>query len=97
MKRFVYPAIFVKDIEEDIYKVYFPDLELMTDGAFAEEAFLYAKEALKAYFVYVEKFELDFNYPSEFEPIKNSLRANELAMLIQAEVTSEDLKKDTVF
>jgi len=93
MKSFVYPAIFVKDLEENVYKVYFPDLELITDGAFVEEAFLYAKEALKAYFVYVEKYDLDFNYPSEFEPIKNRLRANELLMLIDADVSKKDIEK----
>lgn len=91
MKNYVYPAIFVKDKEEDIYKVFFPDLELITDGAFAEEAFLYAKEALKSYFVYVEKYDLDFNYPSEFEPLKNSCRANEFVMLIDADVSKKDL------
>lgn len=92
MKSFVYPAVFVKDIEENTYKVYFPDLELMTDGAFVEEAFLYAKEALKAYFVYVQKYDLDFNYPSEFEPLKFSCRPNEFLMLIDADVTKADLK-----
>lgn len=91
MKNFVYPAIFVKDNDEEVYKVFFPDLELLTDGAFVEEAFLYAKEALKSYFVYVEKYDLDFNYPSEFEPIKTRCRQNEFVMLIDAEVNKNDL------
>ena len=49
MKSFVYPAIFVKDQEDNTYKVFFPDLELITDGAFVEEAFLYAKEIGRAH------------------------------------------------
>ena len=92
MKSFVYPAIFVKDQEDNTYKVFFPDLELITDGAFVEEAFLYAKEALKAYFVYVQKYDLDFNYPTDFEAVKRGCRANEFLMLIDADVISSDLK-----
>ena len=91
MKSFVYPAVFIKDKEDGVYRVLFPDLELTTDGAFVEEAFLYAKEALKSYFVYVEKYDLDFNYPSDFDSIKNSSRQNELIMLIDADVSNKDL------
>lgn len=92
MKSFVYPAVFVKDKEENVYRVLFPDLELTTDGAFVEEAFLYAKEALKAYFVYVEKYELDFNMPSEFDLIYNKFSKNDVVMLIDADVTKKDLQ-----
>ena len=92
MKGFVYPALFIKDKEEQIYRVLFPDLGLTTDGAFVEEAFLYAKEALRAYFVYVEKYELDFNMPSEFEPLRKCCKPNELVMLIDADVTKKDLQ-----
>ena len=41
MKSFVYPAIFIKDKDEDVYRVLIPDLELTTDGSFIEEAYLY--------------------------------------------------------
>lgn len=92
MKSFVYPAVFVKDEEENSYKVIFPDLELTTDGAFVEEAFLYAKEALKAYFVYVEKYEFDFNMPSDFDSIHGKFAKNGVVMLIDADVTKKDLQ-----
>ena len=56
MKSFVYPAIFIKDKEDEMYRVLIPDLELTTDGAFMEEAYLYAKAMLKAYFSYIDKY-----------------------------------------
>ncbi len=92
MKSFVYPAIFIKDKEEEVYRVLFPDLELTTDGTFVEEAFLYAKEALKAYFVYVEKYDLDFNMPTEFDSVRMCTKPNEFVMLIDADVTKKDVE-----
>lgn len=92
MKSFAYPAVFIKDKENDNYQVLFPDLELTTDGNFVEEAFLYAKSALKAYFVYVEKYDLDFNLPTDFEMVKKSCNPDEIVMLIDAEIDQKDLK-----
>lgn len=86
MKSFVYPAIFIKDNEEDIYRVLFPDLEITTDGSFIEEAFLYAQEMLKAYFSYIEKYDLDFNQPTEFDKVLSSCEAGDIVMLIDAQV-----------
>lgn len=92
MKSFAYPAVFIKDKENEVYRVLFPDLELTTDGNFVEEAFLYAKSALKAYFVYVEKYDLDFNMPSDFELVKKSCNTDEIVMIIDAEITQKDLQ-----
>lgn len=92
MKIFVYPAVFVKDNEEEKFLVHFPDLDITTDGAFVEEAFLYAKEALKAYFVYIEKYDLDFNLPSEYAVMSKNLSKSDTLMLIDAEVHPSDLK-----
>lgn len=86
MKTFVYPAIFIKDNEEDVYRVLFPDLDLTTDGAFMEEAFLYAKEVLKAYFSYIEKYDLDFNEPTDYEMIKNTCEEGDVVMLVDAQL-----------
>lgn len=90
MQRYVYPAIFFK--EDDNVKVLFPDIELATDGNFMEEAFLFAKEALKGYFIQTEKYDFDFNYPSDFEKVKASCRKDDVVMLIDAIVTKKDLK-----
>ena len=92
MKSFAYPALFIKDDDQGIYRVIFPDLELMTDGNFVEEAFLFAKSALKAYFVYAEKYEMDYNFPTDFEEIKMASSPNDIVMLIDAEVTEKDIK-----
>lgn len=90
MKSFVYPAIFIKDKDEDVYRVLIPDLELTTDGSFIEEAYLYAKEMLKTYFAYIEKYDLDFNQPTDFEMVKKSCEQNDIVMLVDAEIESEE-------
>lgn len=86
MKTYVYPAIFIKDEEDDVYRVLFPDLDITTDGAFMEEAFLYAKEVLKAYFAYIEKYDLDFNEPTEYEMIKKTCDEGDIVMLVDAQL-----------
>ena len=73
------------------YKVLFPDLDISTDGQFVEEAFLYAQELLKAYFVATMKYDFDFNLPTEFEKVKKASKKDELVMLISTDVTKKDL------
>ncbi|MBQ8909072.1 MAG: type II toxin-antitoxin system HicB family antitoxin [Clostridia bacterium] len=90
MKSFVYPAIFIKD-EDNSYKVLFPDLEITTDGQFVEEAFLYAKELLKAYFVAVMKYDFDFNMPTDFDKVRKSAKQNDIVMLISTDITKKDI------
>lgn len=84
MKRYVYPAVFIRDEAEDVYRVFFPDLDITTDGNIMEEAFLYAEECLKTYFKYIEKYDLDFNLPTDFEIVKKSARVEDVVMLIEA-------------
>ncbi len=90
MQRFVYPAIFYKD--DDCYRVLFPDIELATDGAFMEEAFLYAKEFLKQYFVQAIKYDFDYNMPTDFQEVKDQCKKDDVLMLIDCAVTDKDLK-----
>ena len=71
MKQFLFPAIFFK--EEDRYTVLFPDLNITTDGETIEEAYLFAKDSLKVYCSYVEKFELEIDTPSKYELIAEKL------------------------
>lgn len=86
MKTYVYPAIFIKDEEEDLYRVLFPDLDITTDGDFVEEAFLYAKEVLKTYFNYIQKYDLDFNEPTEYETISKNCEKGDIVMLVDAQL-----------
>ena len=90
MKSFVYPAVFIKDKDDEMYRVLIPDLELTTDGTFIEEAYLYAKEMLKAYFMYIEKYDLDFNQPTDFELVKKSCEKEDIVMLVDAEIESKN-------
>ena len=91
MKRYTYPAIFVKDKEKDEFNVLFPDLEIVTDGRFVEEAYLYAKASLKQYFLYAEKFNLDYNYPSSFELVQNTADKGEFVLLVDTEIDEKEL------
>ena len=89
MKQFLFPAIFFK--EDDKYTVLFPDLNITTDGDTVEEAFLFAKDSLKVYCSYVEKFELDIDMPSRFDEIQKKNPKN-LVMLIDCFVMPNNVK-----
>ena len=54
---FVYPAYFVEGDSEVV--VSFPDLELVIEGDTYEEAFLFAKNYLKEFFIYSLKYDYD--------------------------------------
>ena len=90
MQRVVYPAIFYKD--EDVYRVLFPDIELTTDGTIIEEAFLYAKEFLRQYFIQVLKYDLDYNTPTDFLKVKSGCKKDDFVMLIEATIQDKDIK-----
>ncbi len=87
--NFVYPAIFVKDANDDSYQVLFPDLNIYTDGLNITEAYIRARELLKVYFSYAMKYETDFNLPSKMDKLLEKLNKNETVMLIDAEVDVE--------
>ena len=91
MRQFIYPAIFYFD--EDETKVYFPDLDISTSGDNYDEAFLFAKELLKVYFMYVLTNDLDFNFPSNFKDSAKRCGEKQKAMVIDAFVTDQDLKE----
>lgn len=47
--NFIYPALFIKDTEEDCYIVAFDDIAVFCQEETVEEAFLSAKKLLKEY------------------------------------------------
>ncbi len=47
--NFIYPALFIKDVEEDRYIVAFDDIAVFCSEDTVEEAFLSAKKYLKEY------------------------------------------------
>lgn len=93
MKRYTYPAIFVKDEEKNEFNVLFPDLEIVTDGRFVEEAYLFAKASLKEYFLYAERFNFDYNYPSSFENVRKVVGKEEFVLLVDTEIDEKELVK----
>ena len=91
MRQLIYTDIFYFD--EDQTKVYFPDLDISTSGDNYDEAFLFAKELLKVYFMYVITNDLDFNFPSNYIDKANKCDKNQRVMLIDAFVSDQDLVK----
>lgn len=90
MIQYLYPAIFFHI--EDEYRVIFPDLDISTDGKTFEEAYMFAKDLLRVYFVYIMKHDLDYNNPSSIEDIKKLAKNGETVTLIDAIVGPKDLK-----
>lgn len=90
MEQFLYPAIFFKI--DDEYRVIFPDLEISTDGSTFEEAYMFAKDLLRVYFVYVLKNDLDYNLPSTYEDVQATCKGNEKVAMIDAIIGAKDLK-----
>ena len=87
--QYLYPAIFIKD-EENKYQVFFPDLDIYTDGNNLTEAYLYAQALLKAYFAYAEKYEVDYNKPTKLEKLLSKCKQNELVMYVETIVEVDD-------
>ena len=90
MKQFLYPAIFFK--LEDEYRVIFPDLDISTDGNTFEEAYMFAKDLLRVYFIYVLKNDLDYNLPSSYEDLQKTGSKGETIAMIDAIIGPKDLK-----
>jgi len=86
--QFLYPAIFIKN-EDDSYQAIFPDLNIYCDGKTMSEAYLYAKDLLKAFVAYAVKYEIDFYKPSKYEDLVKKSRANETIMYVDALVEFE--------
>lgn len=90
MKQFLYPAIFFK--LDDEYRVVFPDLDISTDGKTYEEAYMFAKDLLRVYFIYVLKHDLDFNLPSSYDDMTKICGKDEVVTMIDAIVGPKDVK-----
>ena len=89
IKQFVYPVVFIK--EENEVVAMFPDLDISIDGVSFEEAFLFAKDYLRKYFIYALKYDIEFNLPTNFEEIEANNKGKHI-MLVDALVFNDDLK-----
>lgn len=85
--QYIYPAIFVKG--EDEVVVSFPDISIVTDGKTFEEAFLFAKDYLKTFCAYAEKYDIEIDAPSPFEVVAKK-HALDTTMLVDAVVFEAD-------
>lgn len=89
MYRFLYPAVFFKMDNE--YRVVFPDIDINTEGAVMEEAYLFAAEFLKEYMKCAIKYDLGYNLPTDYESISKKLKKDETCMLVDVVLTDKEL------
>jgi len=92
MQQFVFPAVLFTQ-EDNSYLVSFPDLDIFTEGATIEEAFLFAKDYLRVYLTYALKFDLDYNQPTKFEEVVLQHKDALCVLLIDAVISPKDLQK----
>ena len=79
MKLYVYPAVL--SCEDDEYIISIPDLSLLNVADTSEDAFLKAKESLKAYFDLAKRFETVVPFPSTYEQICKKNPKKKVVML----------------
>lgn len=90
MIHYVYPAVFFKN--DDEYKVLIPDLNLSTEGDNIEEAYLYAKDYLRAYCSYALRFDIDVELPTKYELVAEKYK-NALTMILSISIEENNIKK----
>lgn len=86
MFHYVYPAVFFNI--DNQFQVLVPDLNLTTQGDTLEEAYLLAKDYLRAYCTYALKFDMEVEMPSTYDKIKNKYKEG-MVMLIDALVRKD--------
>ena len=86
MFHYIYPAVFFYNEEE--FQALIPDLNLTCSGISLEEAYILAKDFLRAYFEYAQSFDMDTLEPSNFNDIAAKYKndGNATVMLIDAVV-----------
>ncbi len=89
MKQYLFPAVFYK--EYDRFIALFPDLGITIDGDTIEDAYLFAKESLKVYCTYAEKFDIEMDYPSTFEEVYKR-NMHDVVMLVDCVVPQKKVK-----
>ena len=82
--QFIYPAVFLKNEEDESFQVFFTDLNIFTDGKDMDEAYLNARNLLSQYFNYAVKYEVDVNAPSKIEKLIEKCKPGETVMHIDA-------------
>ena len=87
MKQFVFPAIFYK--KEDKYVALFPDLNMATEGETMEDAYMFAKESLRVYCSYIEKYEIEIEEASKYEDVCKD-NPKDIVMLIDCSIKPKE-------
>lgn len=89
MFHYIYPAVFFSG--DDEFQALIPDLNLTTAGISLDEAYILAKDYLRAYCTYAVKFGMEVELPTAYNIIKEKYKddSNAVVMLIDAIVPKE--------
>ena len=92
MTSYIYPAVLTFDTESCMFIISFYDLDLFTEGATVEEAYLNAKSYLENYIACALKFDVDINPPSTFENTEKEFK-NDKVIMVEAQIDTIKIKK----
>jgi len=92
MEQFIFPAVFYRDSEEDIFVVAFDDVNLFCNGKTVEECFILAKKLLRDFVIVSYKLNgrVEERPRSYLESAK--LHKGKIVLLICAEVNTGRIK-----
>ena len=94
MKTYVYPAVLYQD-KDGTHYLSIPDLNLLANGADAEESFTNGKECIKSYFDLAERFDSIIPTPSSFEEISKKYSKNKVVMIdVAVQVNNPELTEE---
>lgn len=86
MFHYIYTAVFFS--RDDEFQAIIPDLNLTTAGLSLDEAYILIKDYLRVYCTYAVKFDIEIEFPTAYNIIKEKYKDDEnaIVMLIDASV-----------
>ncbi len=87
MQQFVFPAILYKDMENRGYTIVFHDLNICTEGASVEDAFLRAKEFLDVYCRCALDYNGEVDEATKYEDVVTDDK--NIVLLVDAQIADE--------
>ncbi len=89
MKNYIYPAVIKYSEEENIFTMFFPDLDLVTDGDNVEDVYSRGKKYLNRYLEIVLQEKYNLEEPSLFNSIAKEY-PKDLVVLIECIINDKN-------
>ena len=87
MQQFIFPAVLYKDSEGNGYTIVLHDINVCTEGATVEEAFINAKEYLEVYCRCALEYNGEVEKASRFADVEAECK-NNIVLLVDAVLTN---------